>query len=272
MKTILISIVVVFFLEGISCTQKERELGNQPPARSEQTSIKPVTPVSLSGETIDQFIAWAGRSDSTGYLKVREEILKAREDSTVLAPLFDRMEKTGTNDIGTSLIILGILGELKNPQLIGRLENFVWEPLPAEEKVGHGGLSKRDLVEMLESKAIECLAYVRTETSDKATLRVIREHASVAVRSAAIDAYLYNHEDSVEVKEWLRGIVQKQDLPFLDRVRRMSSGDREAFNEGLIRFYKLHPDMIAPAPGVAPGKAIADTGKVDKPIQPPPRR
>lgn len=252
MKTIIVATVLVFCLAGATCHRKEKDESKQPPIRSEQTVIEQIMPVPLSIETIDQFIAWASRSDSTGQLKVREEILKAREDSKVLAPLFDRLEKTGINDIGTSLIILGVIGELKNSQTIGRLDTLIWQPLPEEEEVGHGGLSKRDLVEMLESKTVECLAYLRTDVSDQNTLRVIREHPSLAVRSAAIDAYLYNHEDSAEAKERLRPFLQEKELPFLDRVRRTSFGDRDTFNERLKRFYEFHPEAIAPEPGVAP--------------------
>jgi len=262
---------ILLSLLGLFHWKKRRRL-TMPPTSGPQTAIQPVAPITLSVNTVDQFIAWANRSNTTDRLRVRDEIVKAREDSKVLAPLFERLEQAGKNDMGTSLIILGIIGELKNPASIGDLEKFIWQPLPDEQIVGHGALGDRDLLEMLQSKAVEGMAYLQTEEADRMTLRVISEHPSGAVRSAAIDAYLFNHEDSNQAKEELIRIVQGGDVLFLDRVRRVRSGNREKFNEGLVRFYQLHPEATPPPPEKAPESARSDRGRVDVPLEPPRRR
>jgi len=200
----------------------------------------------LTVETVDEFISWAGRSDSAGHLRAREEILKTREDSTIIASLFDRFESSRTNDLGTSLIILGMIGEMKNPRSLERFATLLKEPLPEEVEVLDAGLNERDLTEMIAAKAVECAAYLRTPVSDSLTMWAIQHHPSVVVRAAAIDAYLWNHGDSTEAKERLKLLLSPAERPFLDRVRRSSAGTPEAFNAGLERFYELHPEQLPP--------------------------
>ncbi|MCI0690845.1 hypothetical protein L0337_02440 [candidate division KSB1 bacterium] len=215
-----------------------------------------VRQIRLTATTIPSFIEVASRSDSAVHLKIREKIDNARQDSTLLPPLFDEFDKARANDFGKSLIILGIIGELKNPQATGRLLALINEQLPPEKDAGHGALSQREVIEMLQSKAVEGLAYLRTRTSDSLTLSIIQKHPSVAVRATAIDAYLYNHGDSLEAKQRLRTRVRPEDRPFLDRVRRTSAISREDFDKGLSRFYQLHPEAVAPEPQIPP----RDTG------------
>jgi hypothetical protein len=187
--------------------------------------------------------------------------------------LAQRLAAIGIKDLGTSLVILGILGEMRNRSSLRSLESVVWQRLPAVESGGHGELVERDLVEMLASKAVEAVAFLKIDTSDALTLRVVREHPSKLVRGAAIDAYLYNHGDSTQARERLRAVVRPEDRLLLDRVRRSRSNGRDAFNEGLRRFYSVYPQEVAPAASqLRPVTPPTDTSKAAPSPPPPPRR
>jgi hypothetical protein len=220
----------------------------QPPrlAKGQRQSDSRSQPISLTLKTLEQFVRWADDSDAAAYWLVREEILKARGDSAVLAPLFAQFENNRTQDLGLSLVILCIIGELKNPHALERLAQIIHAPLPRDEEAGHGLLSRRDGAAMLQAQAAENLAYLQTPAADSLTLSVIKSHPAAAVRSAAIDAYLYNHGDSAAAKERLRPLLSQQELSFLDRVRYTSESDVESFEKGLERFYKLHAETLAP--------------------------
>src|ERR1051326_5548453 len=109
MRTMLSSIKAIWLSLSSLFHWKGRRRLTAPPASGPQTVIQPVAPINLSGNTVDQFIAWASCSNATERLRVREEIVKAREDSSLLGPLFERLERIGSNDVATSLIILGII-------------------------------------------------------------------------------------------------------------------------------------------------------------------
>ena len=112
--------------------------------------------------------------------------------------------------------------------------------------------------EILQAKAVESVAYLNTPEADAMTMRAIREHPSPVVRAAAIDAYLFNHGDTEAAKQELRAIAQKDDAILVDRVRKSADLNRESFNEGLARFYELHPNAVAPRPGPPNADAVAE--------------
>jgi hypothetical protein len=256
-------------LTAVACAPSTRAPARGPTAPA---PIEPPRQVPLRPETVDAFIDRASRADSADHRRVREEIDRASGDTQVVRLLTERLAAVGIRDLGTSLVIVGILGELRNRAALRSLDSVVWQPLPSPKAVGHGELTERDLVEMLASKAIEAVAYFKTDTTDALTLRVIREHQSSPVRAAAIDAYLYNHGDSARARDRLRGLVRPEDQLFLDRARRSRSSGRDAFNAALKRFYDLHPQEVAPAPTQVRKVAYADTSKVVAPPPPPPGR
>jgi hypothetical protein len=227
--------------------------------------------VGLTPQTVDSFIERAIRADSADRLRIAQEIARASDDTVVVRELARRLTGTGIRDLGTSLVIVGILGEMRNRRTLRPLDSVVWQPMPRSDTVRHGELNERDLVEMLASKAVEAVAYLRADTSDALTLRVIREHPSKLVRGAAIDAYLYNHGDSSETRERLRGLVRPEDRSLLDRARRSRSSSRDAFNLGLEQFYRRYPNEVAPPPGQARKSVQAKDTSAVAPA-PPPRR
>jgi len=167
----------------------------------------------------------------------------------VVDRLFERLDRDRQADVGVALLTLSVIGELRRADALDRLERLVWEELPEAEEVGHGALSRRDLLEMLQSKAAEGIAYLATEEADEVIFRVIRHHPSAAVRSAAVDAFLFNHRDSDEARARLQEVLLPKDAAFAGRVRHTRSMDRDEFNEGLRRFYAMHPEEVAPEPG-----------------------
>jgi 2-oxo-4-hydroxy-4-carboxy--5-ureidoimidazoline (OHCU) decarboxylase len=237
-----------------------------PPRFERLFAIPPAEPVELSTESVDEFLAFAGRAGSEDQERIREMISAAREDREVVDRLFQRLDGDRRTDFGAALVTLSVIGELRRADALGRLEHLVWEELPEADEVGHGALSSRDLLEMLQSKAVEGISHLATDEADELTLRVIRDHPSTAVRSAAVDAFLFNHHDSDEAQASLQEVLQPKDAAFADRVRHTRSMDRDEFNAGLRRFYALHPEEVASEPGRPPVR------RDDGPTAPPKRQ
>lgn len=257
-RLLLFMLFILFTATLCACATPGDKVTGTSPAPGEKTVIKPIKKAVLTETTVDQFISWASRSDARSYLEVREEINRARGDDAVLAPLFERYEKVSEKDLDMSLIILGIIGELKNPKSIEMLEKVIWQKLPEHEKIYDGRLTRRDVLEMQQSKAVEGLAYIGTELSHGKTLSVAAKHTSVSVRGAAIDAYLYNNNDSSNARSKLASVVRPEDKILIDRVRKTKTMKVEDFNSQLADFYKQYPKAVAPEPGLPTKKPVPE--------------
>lgn len=275
--TIALQIVFIFLcvLIGACETKKGKQESDSPPQKSENPVIyEKAKPVELSQETTKEFIQWASGSSLEEREIVREAIGKASKEEVVLSSLFQEYEKVKTDDIGYSLVVISIIGELQNQAALPGLEEIIFEEVPEAEKEFHSGLTKADLVEILASKAVEAAAYLKTETSDSLVLRVVKEHGSKAVRSSAIDAYLYNHDDTEEAKNALKNIVRQEDEILLDRVRFTRNSTKAEFDKGLNSFYEKNPKEVAPIPELSKEKdKKKDSARIEltEPIPPPKR-
>lgn len=127
---------------------------------------------------------------------------------------------------------------------------YVWEPLPENGiPMKESGISiERYNKELLQSKAVAGLAYLRNPTADQNVLEVVAKHPSNAVRAEAVTTYLWNNKSSKEVKNILRQYVRRGEDLFIDRLIRTSNMSGEEFNRDLVNYLEKHPELIPPAP------------------------
>lgn len=258
----------LFLIFLLSCKGKTKETG-APQKSKEPTEIGKPGYAPLSEQSIDSFIAWASASGEADRERVRNEISKGAGNPAISDALFKRYDAVTITDLSYSLVVLSILGELKQPQNLGRFEKIIWQPVPLRKNDFNEGLDSTDAIEMLASKATECVAWLKTPGSDSALLRIIRDHNSKPVRSAAIDAFLYSRNDSEEARKYLQRFVRKEDIPLLYRVRYTSDQKDNSFNNGMEAFYKQFPGEVATVPGEPTEKPKADTSKPEQLTEPP---
>ena len=115
------TVAMLFLALAMTACHSNARAPSEPPTRSTVTSVEAIGPVPLSAGTIDRFLRWASRAGAHESVRVRDAIVSARGDGTVLAPLLERLQKAGGRDLGTSLVILSIVGELQNPAAVGPL-------------------------------------------------------------------------------------------------------------------------------------------------------
>jgi hypothetical protein len=225
-------------------------------------------PVAFTAKNLDAFIAWASRSNDEDREAVRAYLLRAAPADWAIDPLFERFEKARAENFDGALIVLSLLGELRNPKSVAVFQKIIWEQPVAAEKIEDGGLTALDVQEMLQSKAVEGLAYIQSPESSDATLEIIAKHPGQAVRSAAADAFLYNAGDNTEARERLLKALRPEEQYMADRARKSAKGSIDVFNEQLALFYERHPEFIADKPE-EPTAPEPDEQDKD-PRQPPP--
>lgn len=205
-------------------------------------------PVLRAADDVGRFLDWAGASHVDEAEAARATIVRAGRSSALVSRLIEEVEKTQFADFSRALLALGVLGEMKSPVAEKYLTEFVRRPLPEKGTEVDGEILEQTWAAMLQGKAADALAYLKTERADRVIFELVAKHASRIVRAEAINAYLWNHGDSAEAKRTLEQYVSGDELVFLDRVRRVSAEDGKVFNARLAAFLTAHPEVIPPDP------------------------
>ncbi len=214
------------------------------------------------GESVPVFIDWAGRSGIGQREEGRKIIAAAHSNSEVAEELCRQITAHQPADFSRTLIELSVLGEMRNPQGEECLAKFLHQPFPKEGTVVNGEIVEQTTLGALQSKAVDGLAYARTQGGDREVLWAAGSHPSRIVRAEAINAYLWNRKDSGEARTTLQKVVRPDERIFIDRPRHEPGMSRQEFNEKLALYAKEHP-APKPAPRAA-GKLTAAQGVGDK--------
>ena len=217
-------------------------------------SVRP--PVPLTPEKVDEFLRWVATVPVSQKETIRQQIAAAAADSRVVEALTDRLLKFPVTDYTRHLMILSTLGELRSPRAIGPLKQFIWydKDMFAESASGASTGIKTSYFypsRALQSRAVEMLAYLRTEEALAATREVAAKHSAGEVRIAAINAYLFNQGDSENAKAELGQLVQDSDRKFIGLPRRTSDMNLREFEQKVHDYYERFPGERPPAPAVA---------------------
>ncbi len=198
-----------------------------------------------ASESVPAFVGWASRSGIKQSDEVRRVIAAARNDSAVATELCREIGEQQKIDFSRTLVTLSILGELRNAEGEKCLIAFLRQPFPKEGTVANGEIVEQTSLGALQAKAVDGLAYARTDIGDREVLEAAGSHPSRIVRAEAINAYLWNRQDSAAARATLLGVVRTDERTFLDRPRLEPGVSRDEFNRKLAAYAKLHP---APRP------------------------
>lgn len=211
-------------------------------------------PPALSGQgqeakrSVEVFINWAGKATVKEREDGRKVIQAARDNRDVAAALCEQAFAAQKRDNSRALLILSIIGEMRSPYGEECLRRFVNQPLPTKGTIVEGQIIEQVALATLQAKAIDGLAYIKTQTGDAEVLKAVAKHPSIIVRAEAITAYLWNHQDSSEARATLRKYVRKGEEIYMDRVRREEKDTANTFNPKLERYLRQHPEVMPPAP------------------------
>jgi|RhiMetdeSRZDD1v2_1073273.scaffolds.fasta_scaffold175713_3 hypothetical protein len=277
-------VIIVFLLAASSVAQE----GSEPPARktkpAPQSPQPPITrpseldkarlefkPPSLAvtgteaAQAARAFIDWAGASTVRQREEVRRLISEARENRDVAAAFCDEAFRAVEADHSRAILVLSLLGEMRSPVGEDCLRKVLHQPFPENGTLAHGEIVEQTAVGMLQAKAVDGLAYLRSAKADEEVLWAVAKHPSRIVRAEAIAAYLWNHNDSADARAVLQKYVRRDEAIFLDRLRREPEESAEVFNRKLGVFVKAHPELAPPPPKRADRKKRPQPPGTNKP-------
>jgi hypothetical protein len=234
-------------------SQPPRSSNDDPPAFSSVAHGARGSLSSLGVESMETFLSDAAASPQEKADQIRTEIARVAKDPKLISALATQLLATPVVNVERHLMLLSTLGETRNPQAINALSQFIWNKQllapPPNPNTGqrHGStVFNHDVA--LRARAAEMLAYIGTEEAKAATLEVAAKHPNLEVRLAAIDAYLFNNNDSTEAKEKLSGVVQESERKLIGLPRWKKGMDRADFDRRLLEFYTQHPEERPASP------------------------
>ena len=250
----------LWFLTALSLLAQDQQA---PPKATESPGLAPQSIIrshklhqapALTGtgaaaqESVQHFIDWASASYTSESEDVYKALSAARENRAIVEAFCGEVSRSVMSDYSRTLVTLGLLGAMKSPLGSECLVKFLHRPFPTQGTVIDGEVVEQTAMGMLQGKALDGLAFLRSPEGDKEVFWAVREHPSRVVRAEAINAYLWNHGDSAEAKATLSRYVRPDEKVFLDRVRRGEGEGAKQFNPKLDAFLKEHPDLVAPNP------------------------
>lgn len=222
-----------------------------PPPDWDPTMIRRQHKVSLSVKTVGEFVEWVGSAAMADVDAVRRSIAEGCDDD-VVAILGRELNTLPIVDTSRHNVLLSILGESRRESAIAPLERFTWNVVDVLAHVEYGAaLSVApyqvvcdigiDVGRALRSRAVEMLTYIATSRAIEGAVRVIREHPEADVRRAAIDAYLFNHDDSAEATRSVSALARDEDRDWVGIPRRTPDTNPEEFRERVARLTERPP-------------------------------
>jgi hypothetical protein len=210
------------------------------------------------------FVSWASQAPVTRRSEIRKRLSEETRNDDIAEALIEDFKLSELSDHSRALVILSLLGELKNERGTKFLTTYVWEALPQNgTPMKESGVSiERYNKEILQSKAVAGLAYLRDPAVNQNILEVVAKHSSNAVRAEAVAAYLWNNKASENVKNSLRQYVRPEEKILIDRPIRTSDMSAAEFNRELSDYLEKHPELAPPAPKKRkPGNGGHDHGE-----------
>lgn len=218
------------------------------------TSLPKQTPVHLSVSNVETFVDWVSSMASSQTGDVKAQIASVKSDPAVVDAVASKLSFLKLGSYGRQLIYLSILGEMRNERALGPLRNYLNSrecPVFEERGASRPGLTVSrtsifDACAGLKSAAINMIAYLNSREANAAVLNAIRDHPSRTVRLSAINAYLFNNDDSTDAVATVRQYAKAEEMKYIG-IPRLTS-DSKDFEARLARFYADHPEERPPAP------------------------
>ena len=203
----------------------------------------------LTADTLDAFVTWAATVPIGRVQLIRDAVADARGDDVLVEHLLAALGELPVRDVGRHRVLLSTIGELRDPRALESLTRFIWHAtIVGPQRGGIGCGFEASLGESLQARAVEMLSYLRTSEADEETLRVATDHPSPGVRSAAIDAHLYNHGDDPAEASRLRERVRDTDSPLIGLPRFTRATTRADFERAVEAYFEQYPSQRAPRP------------------------
>lgn len=173
---------------------------------------------------LPRIMAEAGRASRQERPLLREALLKLREQPNAIEAFKKRYAELPRNAFAQRHLLVMLAGELQRDDAFEFFREVIWQ-MPQRTTRTADGYTADDFETVIAIKAVHGLAFIREEDGSLSeqtvneSLNVMMNHHSHAVRVAAIDAYMWNHGDTVEAAERIRARLDPELHRYIGRPR-----------------------------------------------------
>jgi hypothetical protein len=210
--------------------------------------VRPPPKMKGTAESVEAFIAWAVASTGAERELGRAAIALASAEPKNVSLLGDQLMTWYQADVGRALVILAIVGEMRTPDAEKQLVSFMALQAKPSGVLVEGADTAVTGLGMLQSKAVDGLAYQGSKSADKLVLTIAAQHPDLAVRSEAMVAYLHNHGNTEAARKVVLTAVRSDEARYVDRVVKLPSDDIGTFDQKVAAYLAAHPEAIPPIP------------------------
>jgi hypothetical protein len=175
---------------------------------------------------------------------IHEAVMLLRKKSEVIRGLKRLYSGVPQNKYYDRLFIIRLTGELQRTDALDFLKDVAWKELPAASPKAAERLTPREYEEIIQSKAVHGLAFMRDNNGElhtegiKETLKIAKTHPSHAVRIAAIDAFMWNQGDRKEAAAKLYADIPAEYHKYVEMPRFYRGMNRGLFDKRLKAWRK----------------------------------
>jgi hypothetical protein len=226
--------------------------GDEPPPPLRPENIPaPVAPPPLTAtpDAVRAFVRWVSASQVSQVTTAQTVLRQHLGDEPLGVLLVDEAAAAQrTNDLSLALVALAVLGEIRSRAGEAYFMALLDRPAPASGTVLDHDVTPREAhaLEMLQAKAADGLAYLRTQRANQELVRHIAEHGSTLVRTEAIRALLENNGPGF--RSFVEPSVRAEDRVALDWIEPFTAWDSRPFDVRLAEFLGKHPEAVLPQP------------------------
>jgi hypothetical protein len=193
---------------------------------------------------LEKVLSELGRATRQDMPLIRQATILLRNQPNAAKAFANMYENTPKEAFQKRLVILQVAGELQRADALPFLREVAWSPLPPVTPGPSDRITEREYEEMLKSKAVQNIAYLREDNGDlkqeaiEETVRIMRSHPAQAVRITAIDAYMWNHSDTTNHAAELYEVLPQELHKYVERPRFYHGMNQQVFNARLKAWRK----------------------------------
>lgn len=183
-------------------------------------------------EIVEEILSEIRRTKVDDTHLIYEAINILRNHLNIIEVLINRYNNLVKNNYNERILTIQVVGELRRPEGYQFLKSIVWGMLPKKDEYGEE-LSPLDYEEIIQSKAIEGITYLRSEKAFEETINVMINHKSLSVKTSAIDTYMWNLNDNKESAKKLYELLPFELHKYIERPRFHRNMDARKFQNKL---------------------------------------
>lgn len=165
---------------------------------------------------------------------VKQALELLRFQPNIIAALQDYYHGLSKDKTADRLLTVKVIGAIRRQEALSVLRNIVYEPIPPISEKDRNSTQLRKNETIIRRRAVRGITYLRTKEALEETITIILKHPERHVQIEAIEAYMWNLDDSKTAAATLEKIVPPHLIKYITRPRYTHGMNPREFDEQVL--------------------------------------